>query len=101
MLNRGKLAVVMMFAVALAAAGTAWWFNFHRGRQTLDFYGRDAALMIRTAPHVELLKLIPADASAAEPSAELLTLGDQRLRVAQRQDMSRAKGLINARTSLL
>lgn len=101
MLNRGKLAVVTMFVVALAAAGTAWWFNFNRGRQTLEFYGRDAALMIRTAPHVELLVLTPEGDSMNEPSEEMLTLNNQRLRVAQRHDMSKAKGLINARTSLL
>jgi hypothetical protein len=101
MLNRGKLAVVTMFAVALAAAGTAWWFNFNRGQRTLDFYGRDAALMIRTAPRVELLVLMPAADSTSGPSEEMLILNNQRLQVAHRHDMSHAKGLINARTSLL
>lgn len=74
----GARAVVAMFAVALAAAAFAWWWNFQRGQRALEFYGPEAATLIRTAPKVELLR-------NEEPV----------------RDISKAKGLLNARTSLL
>ena len=67
-----------MFGLALAAATFAWYVNFNRGRRTLEFFGPDAATLIRTAPKVELL--VDRDGSI---------------------DISSAPGLLNARTSLL
>ena len=99
MLNRGKLAVIVMFGLALAAAALAWSFNYTRGRRTLNFYGRDAALLLRTAPKVELLRLAPADEFSE--AGERLYFGGSRRSVTQRIDISQAKGLIHARTSLL
>jgi hypothetical protein len=99
MLDRGKLAVLAIFALALTAAGVAWWFNYSRGQRTLEFYGRDAALLIRTAPQVELLRLAPVEEISA--GGETLSFGGSRRRVIDRIDISQAKGLIHARTSLL
>jgi hypothetical protein len=76
---RGRLVVVGMFALAAAASTFAWWWNYHRGRQALELYGPEAATLIRTAPQVDLLVL-----GYDEPI-----------------DISRAAGLLNARTSLL
>jgi hypothetical protein len=94
MLDRGKLAVLTMFAVALAAATFAWWWNYSRGRRALEFYGPKAARLIRTAPQVELLIVGPQDAGAAESvpgfGAVIRTI-----------DISKAPGLIHARTALL
>lgn len=67
-----------MFALALVMAAFAWWWNLQRGHRALEFYGAEAATLIRTASKVELLR-------NAEPV----------------RDISKAKGLINARTSLL
>jgi hypothetical protein len=99
MLNRGKLAVLTMFGLALVAAGLAWWFNYTRGHRTLDFYGRDAALLLRTAPKVELLRLAPVEGISGD--GETLSFGGSRRRVTERIDISQAQGLIHARTSLL
>ena len=102
MVNRGKLAVLTMFAVAILAAGLAWSFNYYRGARTLEFYGRGAALLVRTAPQVELLELAWVDdEELARPNAELLDVDGQRLQVVRRRDISQAKGLVHARTSLL
>jgi hypothetical protein len=68
-----------MFAVAAVLAVFAWWWNFNRGKQALEFYGSEGAYLIRTAPVVDYLK--PA------PEAAI--------------DISKAPGLINARASLL
>jgi hypothetical protein len=76
--GRGSMAVLAMFILALTAAAFAWYINFHRGRRTLEFFGPEAAQLIRTAPKVELLR-------------------DQEAVI----DISKARGLLNARTSLL
>jgi hypothetical protein len=52
---RGYLVVLAMFALALIAATFAWYVNFNRGRRTLEFFGPEAATLIRTAPKVELI----------------------------------------------
>src|SRR3954469_7082023 len=75
---RGQFLVIAMLGVAVAAATFAWWWNFQRGRKALEFYGPAAATLIRTAPKVELSR-------DGEPV----------------RDISKAKGLLNARTSLL
>lgn len=75
----GRWLVVALVCVGALAGGFAWWWNFNRGRRTLEFFGPEAARLIRTAPQVELLKT-PPDASV---------------------DLSQAPGLINARASLL
>jgi len=74
----GQVVVIAMLAVALAAATFAWWWNFQRGRRALEFFGPEAATLIRTSPSVELLR-------DNEPV----------------RDISKATGLLNARTSLL
>lgn len=94
MLDRGKLAVLTMFALALAAATFAWWWNYSRGQRALEFYGPKAAHLIRTAPKVELLIVGPHDAAAAE---SVPNFGP----VIRTIDISKAPGLIHARTALL
>jgi hypothetical protein len=68
-----------MLGLGAAAASFAWWWNYNRGHRTLEFFGPEAATLIRTAPKVELL---PFDAQ-------------------DDVDISKAAGLLNARTSLL
>ena len=75
----GQRTVLAIMAVAVLAAGFAWWWNFNRGRRSLELYGPEAATLIRTAPKVEILRSAP-DAAI---------------------DISKAPGLLNARTSLL
>ncbi len=99
MLDRGKLAVVTMFAVALAAAAFAWWWNYSRGQRALEFYKPKAAHLIRTAPQVEILFVGPpgrADA-ANSPVDSVPGWGT----VIRKIDISKAPGLIHARTALL
>jgi hypothetical protein len=78
MFDRGKLAVLAILLLATALAGGAWWWNYHRSRRCLALYGSEAAYLIRTAPKVELVL------GGAEPI-----------------DISRAAGLVHARTALL
>jgi len=101
MLDRGKLAVLTMFAVALVAATFAWWWNYSRGQRCLEFYGKDAALSIRTAEQVELLELAPDNDSPADQAVNRIQVGDLSYLVHGVTDISQAKGLIHARTSIV
>jgi hypothetical protein len=75
----GQFVVVTIFAIALVAATFAWWWNYYRGDQALEFFGAEGAKLIRTAPQVEYLRSFP-DTPV---------------------DISHSPGLLNARTSLL
>lgn len=75
----GQFAVFAILALAILAAGFAWWWNFNRGKRALELYGPKGAVLVRTAPVVEFLQSPPV-----EPI-----------------DISHAPGLINARASLL
>jgi hypothetical protein len=75
----GRRTVLTILAIAVLAAAFAWWWNFNRGRKALEFYGPEAATLIRTAPKVEILR--------SQPETDI--------------DISKAPGLINARASLL
>ena len=98
--SRGKLAVLAMFALALTMAAFAWWWNHTSTRQSLAFYGGDAAHLIRTAPQVEILVLY-APSVSAELGTDGIQFGDVSRQVLRRIDISKAPGLLNARTSLL
>ena len=97
MLNRGKLVVSSIFMVALLMAVFAWWWNYERGRKSMEFWGRDAALLIRQAKDVELLRLIPV--VTAGESAQTIDVGPVVYAV-ERADISRAPGLLHARFAL-
>ena len=94
MLDRGKLAVLTMFAVALAAATFAWWWNYNRGKRALEFYGPQAAQLIRTAPQVEILFVGPPRPADAGSAAVDLVPGGRI--VVRKIDISKAPGLIHA-----
>src|SRR5437870_2908986 len=75
----GQALVLAMFGLAVLAATFAWWWNYNRGRQSLEFFGAEGATLIRTAPQVEYLR--------SEPESSI--------------NISKAPGLLNARASLL
>lgn len=77
--STGQFAVFAMLALAVVAAVFSWWWNYNRGRKALEFYGPQAATLIRTAPKVEII------------------LPDEERTI----DISHAPGLLNARASLL
>jgi hypothetical protein len=76
---RGKIAIVVMLSLAVAAAGYAWYQNYQRSVRARGFWGEQAAT-IRFAKKVE--------AFATGSSDEAV-------------DISSAPGLLNARTSLM
>jgi hypothetical protein len=79
---RGKIAIVVMLGLALAAAGFAWWQNYQRSVRARAFWGASAAT-IRFAKKVEAFRVDADD------------------RPAVAKDISAAPGLLNARTALM
>ena len=98
MFDRGKIVVGSILLVALAMAAFAWSWNYNRGRKSMDFWGRDAAVLIRQAPQVELWRLAGDNDSQAE--VERITAGGMSLAVVERTDISQAQGLLHARFAL-
>lgn len=96
--DRGKLAVLTMLSLALAAAAFAWWWNVTSKKQSLAFYGPAAARLIGKARTVELIEVEPAN---EDDLRELVAIGDRRFAIVSRHDVSQAPGLIHARTALL
>jgi hypothetical protein len=100
---QGRWVVLGLVLLGLVAAGVAWVWNFQRGRRALEFFGPSAAWLIRRAPLVELVVLAEPllDSEPAPPGTPTVRLGGVRWAVQQRKDLSRAPGILNARTSLL
>ena len=97
-MNRGKLAVLSILALAVALAGFGLWWNVTGGQRTLEFWGREAgARIIDPEAKVELLWLAPADPA----SQERLDIDGRSFTVTAQADVTGARGLVHARHSLL
>lgn len=94
--NRGKLVVLTIFAVAIAMASFALWWNWGLGHRSLNYWGDDGALLIRDAESVMLVKLKPSVPilSAKDPP---LPMESRDLDSAEKVDISGVKGLVHAR----
>ena len=96
--DRGKIVVGSILLVALVMAVFAWNWNYNRGRKSMEFWGREAAVLIRQAPQVELWRLAADNDSQAV--VERITVSRTPLAVVERTDISRAQGLLHARFAL-
>jgi len=76
----GKRLILVVVVIALAAAAASWWYRYSATHRAAQFWGPQAATLIRDAPHVTLR----SDASSDEP-----------------RDISEARGLTHLRNALL
>ncbi len=80
-MNRGKLVIVAIVVVALAAAVFSTWYHYRGQHRALDFWGATTAALIAEGPEVELFELDADDPTpvdevpTASPRTE--TAGDQ------------------------
>ena len=100
----GKIVVVSIFAVALAAALFAWWWRYTSQREIQQFWGKSAQQTISAAQRVEAFRLPSEDAatenvdeSSSPDIAERVTA----IPAGERVDLSSALGLVHAKHSLL
>jgi hypothetical protein len=111
MRNSGKLLILAMFLVAFVAAGASWWFRYSATHRAAQFWGPEAARLIRDAPRVELLTLRPASEQDFRVDGQLPTapsgptdevrFGSVAWPVDARRDISAAPGLTHLRNALL
>lgn len=90
----GKLVILAIMTVAVAAAGFAWWYQYQRGRESLAYWGSEGAYLIHHAPNVELLKLGRSEKTANQETV----LGATVLTV---RELSQVPGLTHARQALI
>ena len=58
-MNRGKLTIITMFSLAVAAATFAWWYQWQHLGQAIEFWGTDSARLIRSGKNAELMVIKP------------------------------------------
>jgi hypothetical protein len=92
----GKLVILSILAVALAAAATSWWFRYSATHKAAEFWGSHTAQLIRDAPTVELF------AVAALAGKELHEEGGRLKQIDHlAKDITGARGLTHLRNALL
>jgi hypothetical protein len=92
----GKLVIISILTVALAAAGASWWFRYAATHGAVQFWGPQTAQLIRDAPTVELYRNERLPDSAFKSG-----FATSYLDVADGNDISRAPGLVHLRNALL
>jgi hypothetical protein len=53
----GKLVIITVVILAVAASGISWWFRYSSTYRAAEFWGPEAAQLIRDAPIIELCRL--------------------------------------------
>jgi len=103
MLDRSKLAILVVCGIALAASAAAWVYQRGRAARPLEFWGADAGLLIASAPRAEawLLRSAGEVGSPGDGEFEAIEFDGARLVVVQRADVSTARGITNVRRALL
>jgi hypothetical protein len=86
----GKLVIIGIVGLALAAAGASWWFRYSATHRAAQFWGPEGARLIRDAPTVYLVKL-----PVSEPPHSLVGP------VGVAYNISKARGLLHLRNALL
>lgn len=98
----GKWVILGILAVALAAAGGSWIFRYNATHRAVEFWGPQAAQLIRDAPTV-LLRRLP-DETKPTPTPQLRdksTFYDFMASAPAPIDISSAHGLVHFRNALL
>ena len=112
--NPGKLVIVALVAIGLAAALFSQWYHRQSGRRALEFWGTETAVLIAQAPEIEVFELQAAD---VPPSAhdqrvtperqadsrpiQRLGIGGRSYRVVRAKDASHARGVSNIRRAMV
>lgn len=91
--TQGKLAIVVIFGVAICMSVYAWWHNIHTGDQVIGFFGIETATRLRHADKIELFII----AEKAEATDATLDNSIGNIPVKSVQDISSARGLIHMR----
>jgi len=95
----GKLVIIGILTVALAAAGVSWWFRFNVTHRAAEFWGPKTARLIRDAPVVRFWLQSPPTQLPALIESQTST--DTDTHSAAIRDITNAHGFIHLRNALL
>src|SRR4051812_15803668 len=84
----GKLLIVGILTVAIAAAAASWWFRYSATHRAAQFWGPETARLIRDASVVEIWR--PSNPIISTSAAPLVESSDL-------HDVSSARGLVHLR----
>ena len=96
----GKIVVIGIFVVALAAASFALYWNMSRSRRALAFWGADAVRLIQKSERVEILPLQSLPLAAPNQDSETFEIAGQLWGATHQIEVTKARGLIHARHAL-
>ena len=99
-MNQGKLAVLLIFALAIAMAVFAIVYQAQQDRLLLDAWSSEHITRIRKSPQVELIRLQRGSASTTD-EADGFTVRGTPVKVSSRRDISDASGFVHARHVLV
>jgi hypothetical protein len=85
----GKRLILGVLAIGLAAAAASWWFRYSSTHRATQFWGAQAAELLRDAPRVTLRSDTPSADGEGAATADVP------------RDISTAKGLTHLRNALL
>jgi hypothetical protein len=95
----GKLVIGAILLVALAAAGTSWWFRYSATHRAAEFWGPRKARLIRDAPVVDFwVHEPPGDLKS---TVDALVSTDGVIDPTTVREITAARGLVHLRNALL
>lgn len=95
----GKLAILAVVALGVAGAAGGWWYQQGLQRRPIRLWGHEAAAAFVNAPRAELWRLERESKTASTP--DFVAADGQAFRVAEKKDVSQARGFLHLRHSLL
>ena len=96
--NPGKLVIGTIVTVALAAAGSAWWYTYRSRSADLDTLGPRDGL---SNPAGAGLRAAGTRAGLASRAHPIWWSTRSRWKIRQRVDLSQARGFVHARQALI
>lgn len=97
----GKLAILAALGLGLAMAAAAWTYHYRQQRRLIELWGATAAQLVARGTSAEAWRLADGDEPAMADVLETITVEGRRLRVADRRDLTTARGLVHFRSGLL
>lgn len=92
----GKYVILAVLAVAFIGAAASWFFRYNATHRAAEYWGPEAAQLIRDAPQVKLVKTPLAGlAPTTDSKAIQATIDSHSI------DISHARGLLHLRNALL
>ena len=105
MRSSGKLVVLSILAIAVIMAGFAWVWNRKATERSVQFWGKDRALIIRDAQQVLIYEVLSLEAKPKVGAGVVIVCrpnsGQFLRQLDNAQDITGAPGLVHARHSLL